>query len=79
MKKDELVHLHMLLAQFKKYCEESGLKGDFSKYDELGISPFQVHRSKDEHKQAIFVLVTELASMAVRDNLTEPRKPKLLT
>lgn len=76
MKKDELVHLHMLLAQFKKYCEESGLKGDFSKYDELGISPFQVHRSKDEHKQAIFVLVTELASMAVRDNLTEPRKNK---
>ncbi len=74
MKKDELVHLHMLLAQFKKYCEESGLKGDFSKYDELGISPFQVHRSKDEHKQAIFVLVTELASMAVRDNRAERTK-----
>lgn len=74
MKKDELVHLHMLLAQFKKYCEESGLKGDFSKYDELGISPFQVHRSKDEHKQAIFVLVTELASMAVRDDRTELKK-----
>ncbi len=74
MKKDELVHLHMLLAQFKKYCEESGLKGDFSKYDELGISPFQVHRSKDEHKQAIFVLVTELASMAARDDRMELKK-----
>jgi hypothetical protein len=76
MKKDELVHLHMLLAQFKKYCEESGLKGDFSKYNELGISPFQVHRSKDEHKQAIFVLMTEFASMAARDNHTETKKDR---
>lgn len=69
MKKEELVHLHMLLAQLKKYCEEHGLDCDFSKYAELGISPFQVHRSKDEHKQAIFVLGTELASMAAKSNL----------
>ncbi len=68
MKKEELVHLHMLLAQLKKYCEEHGLECDFSKYQELEISPFQVHRSKDEHKQAIFVLGTELASMAARQN-----------
>jgi len=74
MKKEELVHLHMLLAQFKKYCEESGLNGDFSRYKKLGISPFQVHRSKEEHKQAIFVLVTELASMAARETLTETEK-----
>jgi hypothetical protein len=68
MKKEELVHLHMLLAQLKKYCEEHGLDCDFSKYQELEISPFQVHRSKDEHKQAIFVLGTELASMAAKHN-----------
>ncbi|MBN1455605.1 MAG: UPF0058 family protein, partial [Methanomicrobia archaeon] len=53
MKKEELVHLHMLLAQMKKFCEQHGLDCDFSKYQELNISPFQVHRSKDEHKQAI--------------------------
>lgn len=74
MKKEELVHLHMLLAQFKKYCEVNGVNADFSKYNELGISPFQVHRSKEEHKQGIFVLVTELASMAVRDTLTETKR-----
>jgi hypothetical protein len=68
MKKEELVHLHMLLAQMKKFCEQHGLDCDFSKYQELGISPFQVHRSKDEHKQAIFVLGTELASMAAKHN-----------
>ena len=68
MKKEELVHLHMLLAQMKKFCEQHGLDCDFSKYQELEISPFQVHRSKDEHKQAIFVLGTELASMAAKHN-----------
>jgi hypothetical protein len=70
MKKEELVHLHMLLAQLKKYCEEIGLDCDFKKYKELEISPFQVHRSKDEHKQAIFVLGTELASMAAKNHFT---------
>ncbi len=73
MKKEELIHLHMLLAQLKKYCIENGLDCDFSKYDDLGISPFQVHRSKEEHKQAIFVLGTELASMAAKNHFMENR------
>ncbi len=68
MKKEELVHLHLLLAQLKKYCEENGVDCDFAKYNELGISPFQVHRSKEEHKQAVFVLGTELASLVARNN-----------
>jgi hypothetical protein len=64
MKKEELIHLHLLLAQLKKYCEEQGLDCDFTRYQELGISPIEIHRSKEEHKQAIFVLATDLASMA---------------
>lgn len=68
------MHLHMLLAQMKKYCEENGLGGTFSKYDELDISPFQVHRSKEEHKQAILVLGTELASLTAMDDLTRKKK-----
>ncbi len=68
MKKEELVHLHLLLAQLKKYCEENGLGCNFERYNELGISPFQVHRSKEEHKQAVFVLGTELASLALKNN-----------
>ncbi len=64
MKKEELVHLHMLLAQIKRYCEENDLDCDFSEYNEMEISPFQVHRSKEDHKQAIFILVAKLASLA---------------
>ena len=75
MEKEELIHLHMLLAQFKKYCEDTGLNCDFSKYNNLNISPLQVHRSKEEHKQAIFLLGTALASMAAMNNPTGNKKP----
>jgi len=74
MKKEELIHLHMLLAQLKEYCEETGLDCDFTAYNELDISPFQVHRSKEEHKQAVFVLVTELASMATKTRSPENKE-----
>ena len=60
MKKTEMVRLHMLLAQFKKYCEAKGFDCDFTKYKELSISPLQVHRSMEEHRQAIFVLALAL-------------------
>ncbi len=60
MKKTELVHLHMLLAQFKKYCEAKGFDCDFTKYKELSISPLQVHLSLEEHERAIFVLTLAL-------------------
>jgi hypothetical protein len=72
MKKEELVQLHMLLLQFKKFCEEHGYVSEFSHYHQLEISPFQVHRSKEEHKRAIFVLVTELVA-----SLTESRVPRV--
>ena len=75
MKKEELVHLHFLLAQLKKYCEGTGLDCNFTKYNELDISPFQVHRSKEEHKQAVFVLGTELvASMAAKTRFSENKE-----
>jgi hypothetical protein len=63
MKKEELMHLHILLVQFKNYCERNNfISSNLSKYEELDISPYQVHRSKEEHKQAIFVLATELVA-----------------
>ena len=68
MKKTEMIHLHMLLAQFKKYCEEKGLDCDFAKYKELSISPFQVNRSMQDHEQAIFVLALALLAAINRKN-----------
>lgn len=70
MKKEELLHIHLFLAQVMKYFEENGLNCDFKRYRELEISPFQIHRSKEEHKQAIFVLGIELAALAVKKTET---------
>ncbi|RZN37734.1 MAG: hypothetical protein EFT35_05790, partial [Methanophagales archaeon ANME-1-THS] len=48
-------------AQLRKHWIENGLECDFRRYNDLGISPYHVHRSKEEHKQAIFVLAFEMA------------------
>jgi hypothetical protein len=72
MKKEEMVHFHILLVQFKNYCDNNSFSGNFSKYEALDISPYQVHRSKGEHKHAIFVLAVELvASLAAQSNPLE--------
>ena len=69
MKKGELVHLHLLLAKLKKHCEKTSLLCDFANYDRLGITPFNVSRCKEDHKEAIFVLAKELvAFVAAKKN-----------
>lgn len=68
MHKEELIQLHTLMAQMKKYFEKNGSHGNFNFYDELGISPVHVHRSKAEHKHAIFILGKEIASILSDDD-----------
>jgi hypothetical protein len=57
MKKQELIHLHGLLAQVRDHyeqIEESPV--DHETYTELGVRPTSIHRSKTEHKEAVFAL-----------------------
>ncbi len=67
MHKDELIQLHTLMAQMKKYFECKGNDYNFDEYQLLSISPVHIHRSKAEHKHAIFVLGNELASLISDD------------
>jgi len=67
--KEELIQLHTLMVQMKKFFEDQGL-GNFEQYKSLQISPVHVHRSKAEHKQAIFVLGQEMASMMSNDEFS---------
>ncbi len=69
MHKEELIQLHTLLVQMKKFFEENG-KGEFSQYQSLKISPIHVHRSKAEHKHAIFVLGKEIANIMAHDEFS---------
>lgn len=77
--KDELIQMHTLLCQIKDYVEtqhglpESGT-GPFQEYNDLGISPIHVHRSKSDHKTAIFTLGKELAEYISNGETSEPAK-----
>ena len=70
MQKDELIQLHSFLFQMRNYLEEScknnGL--DFTDYEQLDITPYQVHKSKREHTLAVFTLSTGIAKTLCNNN-----------
>jgi hypothetical protein len=70
MHKDELLQLHSLLCQMKRYFQESGLPvdGEFREYDGLAVSPQHIHKSKTDHKRAVFLLGKGLAEVVMQGN-----------
>ena len=63
MKKQELIHLHGLLAQVRDHYEEStGETVDHQRYTELGVKPTSIHKSKTDHKAAVFALADGITS-----------------
>ncbi|MHB8634494.1 MAG: UPF0058 family protein [Thermoplasmatota archaeon] len=70
MHKDELLQLHSLLCQLKRYLDESGLplQGEFAEYDALEVSPQHIHKSKTDHKRAVFLLGKGLSQVVMQGN-----------
>lgn len=67
MKKQELIHLHGLLAEVRNHYE--GLaETDVSheEYTKLGVRPTSIHKSKTDHKAAVFALAD-----GITDEMTE--------
>ena len=63
MKKQELIHLHGLLAQVQNHYEqETGDTVDHDEYATLGVQPTSIHRSKTDHKAAVFALARGITS-----------------
>ena len=57
MKKQELIHLHGLLAEVRKHHEErTGASAEYESYSSLGVRPTSIHKSKTDHKAAVFAL-----------------------
>jgi len=52
----------------KNTFEKKGYKEKFKPYYDLSISPGHVHKSKDEHKRAIFVLSSTLSAVVAEEN-----------
>jgi hypothetical protein len=57
MKKQELIHLHGLLSevsdQYEAWTDEPV---DLEDYESLGVRPTSIHKSKTDHKTAVFAL-----------------------
>ncbi len=70
MRKEELLELHQLMDVLRRRFEDME-KVDFSRYEEVGVGPDDVHDSKAEHRTAVFVLGMELAGQMSEDQFSE--------
>ncbi|WP_435332605.1 UPF0058 family protein [Haloarchaeobius sp. TZWWS8] len=72
MHKDELLELHEEMVTIMEYFEERDDIPDelFEQYHELDVDPSDVHKSKSEHKHAVFVLGNALASAMSEDEFS---------
>ncbi|HJJ36063.1 MAG TPA: UPF0058 family protein [Methanocorpusculum sp.] len=63
MQKEELLHIHMLLVQIKKYYEHINHSVIATgEYDALAISPMHIHKNKNIHRVAVMTLGNEIVS-----------------
>ncbi len=61
MKKQELIHLHGLLAEVSNQCEQwQDDPMSLDTYESQGVRPTSIHRSKTDHKTAVFALVDDI-------------------
>ncbi len=64
MKKQELIHLHTLLAEVATYYQEQGQAVDLSAYHEQDIHPVAISEPKADHEAAVLALTDGLARSA---------------
>ncbi len=80
MQKEELLHIHMLLVQIKKYYEHTNHTPiPTDEYDALSISPMHIHKNKNLHRVAVMTLGNEIvvkmhASMASQNVSAEKQQ-----
>lgn len=68
MKKQELIHLHGLLSEVRDQCaawEDKEL--DLEDYRDHGVRPTSIHKSKTDHKAAVFELARGITESVYED------------
>ncbi|BBL61405.1 MAG: UPF0058 family protein [Methanobrevibacter arboriphilus] len=69
MYKDEMIQMHQFLVYVLKFLEtESEIPNSCSEYIALNISPHHIHRTKAEHKHAIFVLSNTISEIILKED-----------
>jgi hypothetical protein len=78
MKKQELIHLHGLLAEVREQCEAwQDEELDLTEYRNLGVRPTSIHKSKTDHKEAVFELAQGITgAVAEGEAAAEPAAPR---
>lgn len=73
MHKDELLELHKKMVSIMKHFQAiDGIDASaFDVYEELDVTPDDVHKSKSEHKHAVFVLGNALANVMSEDEFSD--------
>ncbi|MFW6121630.1 MAG: UPF0058 family protein [Petrotogales bacterium] len=70
MQKDELIQLHTFLYQIRtqliQMYDHHGC--EFTHYEKLDITPYKIHKSKREHKLAVFTLSKDIAGILSVNN-----------
>ncbi|MGA2162231.1 MAG: UPF0058 family protein [Methanoregula sp.] len=63
MKKEELLHLHMLMFHVRTYFRDI-LNDEIltERYDSLEITPAHIHKDKNAHRDALLTLGDEIVS-----------------
>lgn len=65
-KKQEFIHLHGLLKEVAGYVDEESVYGDieeleeYQQYLENDVKPTSIHKSKTDHKEAVFLLADSI-------------------
>ena len=68
MKKQELIHLHGLLAEVGSYYEaKEDTTISLDEYESMGVRPTSIHRSKTDHQDAVFALAGGLTGEMVAE------------
>ena len=72
MHKDELLELHEEMVSIRdQFLEFDHIdESDFSSYEQLDVDPSHVHKSKSEHKHAVFVLGNAIAAAMSEDEFS---------
>ena len=73
MHKEELLELHEKMVSIMEHFREMDeIDGSvFDPYDELDVTPDDIHKSKSEHKHAVFVLGNALANVMADDEFSD--------
>ncbi|MFB6086491.1 MAG: UPF0058 family protein [Halodesulfurarchaeum sp.] len=77
MKKQELIHLHGLLAEVGNFYERASAKElQLDEYESKGVRPTSIHKSKTDHKAAVFALAKGITGTMDSAEATETVTPQ---